>query len=623
MPNPPPGDFEQWRSPQSQQTPLTEPTNLPGIFSPKTDSPALKQQGNTDLIHPSFLPPCEHGDDGDMHAHAFDLLSLSNGTPVHVPRPLPVHSQTAPQTVPSSVPSHPSYLSATRPQVTQEKAGKENAPKARRMSSSTTGVLGRGKLGLTGTGESGSGLSGVGKDSNRTTSSAGPAGMTRRSTLGTSPAPQLFDFAKTDRRPSLSRPAPTAAPLPTRSASALPGSLPTKGQLKAPTPPEDDIELDMEFGDDDDDEDSRARSGSADDIDMDEDEIEPGDDGARPEWEKLALGTGSGGVKGRRKGMVFKCETCNKEYRHPSCLVKHRWEHSPHWKEPTALSMSKHQQVQMLEAAAILAHLDPTSQGGRSLPSDKSLWPAILSPGGSNDSLPKRATSRAAREVSLGRSPSISTAAPLTPSSLRETTALGTLAEKAERKSSPAAASDSTTSSMGAAEPYIPRSSGAHPSPRTVPSGLGIRSPPTSSPYARPARPMGISSPRPATSISSSIPGPATPHSIGSLPDMAGLNFSSSLSSSLTVPGLSPMPGSIGSVRRGSLGMPTYMKTGMVGGGMFGVRTQVPSSSVRSGAGVAEEDEEEGAKEEEDGWGDIKEDKREGEEWGMAMEMEL
>lgn len=93
-----------------------------------------------------------------------DLLSLSNGTPVHVPRPLPVHSQTAPQTVPASVPSHPSYLSATRPQATQEKAGKENAPKARRMSSSTTGVLGRGKLGLTGTGESGSGPGGVGKD---------------------------------------------------------------------------------------------------------------------------------------------------------------------------------------------------------------------------------------------------------------------------------------------------------------------------------------------------------------------------------------------------------------------------------------------------------------------------
>ena len=29
-------------------------------------------------------------------------------------------------------------------------------------------------------------------------------------------------------------------------------------------------------------------------------------------WGKLALGSGSGGVKGRRKGMVFKCENCSK-----------------------------------------------------------------------------------------------------------------------------------------------------------------------------------------------------------------------------------------------------------------------------------------------------------------------
>ena len=46
------------------------------------------------------------------------------------------------------------------------------------------------------------------------------------------------------------------------------------------------------------------------------------------------------------------------EYRHPSCLVKHRWEHSPHWKEPVQLSMSKHQQVQMLEAGRLLCVLD-------------------------------------------------------------------------------------------------------------------------------------------------------------------------------------------------------------------------------------------------------------------------
>ena len=36
-------------------------------------------------------------------------------------------------------------------------------------------------------------------------------------------------------------------------------------------------------------------------------------------------------------------------YRHPSCLIKHRWEHSPHWREASKLMLSKHQQVQLLE----------------------------------------------------------------------------------------------------------------------------------------------------------------------------------------------------------------------------------------------------------------------------------
>jgi hypothetical protein len=36
-------------------------------------------------------------------------------------------------------------------------------------------------------------------------------------------------------------------------------------------------------------------------------------------------------------------------YRHPNCLVKHRWEHSPHWREASKFLLSKHQQVQMLE----------------------------------------------------------------------------------------------------------------------------------------------------------------------------------------------------------------------------------------------------------------------------------
>lgn len=71
----------------------------------------------------------------------------------------------------------------------------------------------------------------------------------------------------------------------------------------------DDMELDMAFdGDEEDEEEGESgRSGSAEPgMDMDE------DDEGKDEWKKLALGSGSGGVKGRRKGMVFKCETCDK-----------------------------------------------------------------------------------------------------------------------------------------------------------------------------------------------------------------------------------------------------------------------------------------------------------------------
>ncbi|CAE6502191.1 unnamed protein product [Rhizoctonia solani] len=83
-----------------------------------------------------------------------------------------------------------------------------------------------------------------------------------------------------------------------------------------------------------------------------------------------------------KKGTIFKCETCSKVYRHPNCLVKHRWEHSPHWREASKFLLSKHQQVQMLEAAAILSHISPARNGaGTSLPEDRSLWPAYLSGG--------------------------------------------------------------------------------------------------------------------------------------------------------------------------------------------------------------------------------------------------
>jgi len=84
---------------------------------------------------------------------------------------------------------------------------------------------------------------------------------------------------------------------------------------------------------------------------------------------------------GKKRGTTFQCESCSKVYRHPSCLIKHRWEHSPHWREASKLMLSKHQQVQLLEAAAILSHISPSGDGGTSLPEDRSLWPSFLSGG--------------------------------------------------------------------------------------------------------------------------------------------------------------------------------------------------------------------------------------------------
>ncbi|KAL7409155.1 hypothetical protein BDY24DRAFT_419125 [Mrakia frigida] len=97
------------------------------------------------------------------------------------------------------------------------------------------------------------------------------------------------------------------------------------------------------------------------------------DDGEILEDEMKDLKNSKGGK--RRSASVFRCESCSKIYRHPSCLVKHRWQHSPHWQESSKLLLSKHQQVQVLEAATILVHLAPNS-----LPEDKSLWPAAVSP---------------------------------------------------------------------------------------------------------------------------------------------------------------------------------------------------------------------------------------------------
>ncbi|KAL3474187.1 hypothetical protein BJX99DRAFT_183849 [Aspergillus californicus] len=59
-----------------------------------------------------------------------------------------------------------------------------------------------------------------------------------------------------------------------------------------------------------------------------------------------------GEVKGSRPDL--RCDRCGKGYKHGSCLSKHMWEHDPAWAITSKLLISKHQQVQLLEAASVL-----------------------------------------------------------------------------------------------------------------------------------------------------------------------------------------------------------------------------------------------------------------------------
>lgn len=65
----------------------------------------------------------------------------------------------------------------------------------------------------------------------------------------------------------------------------------------------------------------------------------------------------SEGESGRVKEEL-KCEACGKGYKHISSLAKHLWEHTPEWNVTKKLLMSKHQQVQLLEAASILVGMN-------------------------------------------------------------------------------------------------------------------------------------------------------------------------------------------------------------------------------------------------------------------------
>ncbi|KAI4185275.1 MAG: hypothetical protein LQ348_004392 [Seirophora lacunosa] len=70
--------------------------------------------------------------------------------------------------------------------------------------------------------------------------------------------------------------------------------------------------------------------------------------------------------EGKRGSGELRCEKCGKGYKHSSCLTKHLWEHRPEWSYTSKLLISKHQQVQLLEAASVLVGMN---QDG-STPSD-------------------------------------------------------------------------------------------------------------------------------------------------------------------------------------------------------------------------------------------------------------
>lgn len=71
----------------------------------------------------------------------------------------------------------------------------------------------------------------------------------------------------------------------------------------------------------------------------------------------------SEGETGRLKEEL-KCQACGKGYKHISSLAKHLWEHTPEWSVTSKLLISKHQQVQLLEAASILVSLNENDEEG-------------------------------------------------------------------------------------------------------------------------------------------------------------------------------------------------------------------------------------------------------------------
>lgn len=78
--------------------------------------------------------------------------------------------------------------------------------------------------------------------------------------------------------------------------------------------------------------------------------------------ERRSSAVSDSGIIATENGL-FQCAECGKTYKHQSCLLKHLWEHSEFWNDARKYALTKHQQVQIMEAAQILLDLEAASLG--------------------------------------------------------------------------------------------------------------------------------------------------------------------------------------------------------------------------------------------------------------------
>ncbi|KAI9645782.1 hypothetical protein NHQ30_005215 [Ciborinia camelliae] len=135
---------------------------------------------------------------------------------------------------------------------------------------------------------------------------------------------------------------------------------------------------------------------SAIDDDNNDEEMEDDEDEDSTKNRTRRASEGSQLLKDGKKANAndLKCEKCGKGYKHSSCLTKHRWEHTSEWSITSKFLISKHQQVQILEAATVLMEMNqntpPDSAKGFQSDDQDSASPAAS---GSDDHEINRASS--------------------------------------------------------------------------------------------------------------------------------------------------------------------------------------------------------------------------------------